>query len=304
MGNKSKRTQKCVRRTVTIKETTKDVFVQPILGSPGIIIEEREMLATTSMTWKIIQQVNLEPLLSEGEKLMEIWRSLAQLCSHDNGACRHQQQLKNAYYQIINSNKDVDRVLELIQEHKTQDSTRPKRALISGVGKVSRYLFGTPDEASEAEIKNLIEGANNNTNRLSNLLANQTEVIYKEFGTIQDKLAELDSKTRLVNQQERESQQNAAFTIAMQLFEESLFQYEMDTQFLTDAILFGLQGIIHPRFLNFTQIKDTASVISKSVIEAAFPIEGEESIISELMKISDVTILLHRAKLLYLVAIN
>ena len=63
--------------------------------------------------------------------------------------------------------KDVECVLELIQGHKAQDTTRSKRALISVMGKVSRYLFGTLDEASEAEIKNLIEGANNNTNRLS-----------------------------------------------------------------------------------------------------------------------------------------
>ena len=123
---------------------------------------------------------------------MEVWRSLTQRCSHNNGACRYQQQLKNAYYQILNSNKDVDRALELIQGHEAQDSTRPKRALMSGVGKVSRYLFGTLNEASEAEIKSLIEGSNNNTNRLSNLLANQTEVIYKEFGTIQSKLEELE----------------------------------------------------------------------------------------------------------------
>ena len=81
MGNKSKRTQKkCVRRTMVTKATLKDDFVRPILRSPGIIIQERELLATTSMTWKIIQQVNLEPLLSEGEKLMEVWRSLTQRC--------------------------------------------------------------------------------------------------------------------------------------------------------------------------------------------------------------------------------
>ena len=49
MGNKSKRTQKCVRRTVATKETTKNDFVRPILGSPGIIIEERELLM-----WKIM----------------------------------------------------------------------------------------------------------------------------------------------------------------------------------------------------------------------------------------------------------
>ena len=68
--------KKCVRRTVVTKATSKDDFVRPIFGSPGIIIEERELLAATSMTWKIIQEVNLEPLLSEGEKLMEVWRSL------------------------------------------------------------------------------------------------------------------------------------------------------------------------------------------------------------------------------------
>ena len=99
----------------------------------------------------------------------------------------------------IDRNKEVDRALKLIQGHKAQDLTRPKRALISGVGKVSRYLFGTLDEASEAEIKSLIEGSNNNTNRLSNLLANQSEVIYKAFGTIQNKFEELKRKTQLIN---------------------------------------------------------------------------------------------------------
>ena len=89
-------------------------------------------------------------------------------------------------------------MLELIQGHKAEDLTRPKRALISGVGKVSWYLFGTLDAASEAEVKNLIEGSNNNTNRLLNLLTNQTEVIYKEFGTIQKKLEELERKTQLI----------------------------------------------------------------------------------------------------------
>ena len=76
-----------------------------------------------------------------------------QRCSHNNGACRYQQQLKNAHCQMLNSNKEVDRTLELIQGHKAQDLTRPKRALISGVGKDSRCLFGTLNEASEAEIK-------------------------------------------------------------------------------------------------------------------------------------------------------
>ena len=61
-------------------------------------------------------------------------------------ACLHQQQLKNIYKQITDTNKDIDRALELLEGQGAPKATRIRRAWFSGVGKVSRYVFGTLDE--------------------------------------------------------------------------------------------------------------------------------------------------------------
>ena len=61
---------------------TRNPVIQPILGSPGVIIEQLIPLATSSTTWKIIQQINLEPLLRQGERLLDAWRTVSQHCSN------------------------------------------------------------------------------------------------------------------------------------------------------------------------------------------------------------------------------
>ena len=55
---------------------TKDTPIRPIVKSPGVLVEKLASLTTSSITWKIIQQVNLEPFMQQGEKLLNNWRIL------------------------------------------------------------------------------------------------------------------------------------------------------------------------------------------------------------------------------------
>ena len=50
----------------------------------------------------------------------------------------------------------------------------------SAVGKAIKFLFGTLDEETEKEIKNLIARSDARVTELSKLLINQTEIVYKE----------------------------------------------------------------------------------------------------------------------------
>ena len=113
-------------------------------------------------------------------------------------ACRHQQQLKNIYKQVTDINKDIDRVLQLLEGPGAPKANRIRRAWFSGVGKVSRIVFGTLDEAAEEEIKGLIEGAKDKTRQEADLLRNQTEIVYREFGAIQMNTEELERKTLIL----------------------------------------------------------------------------------------------------------
>ena len=174
---------------------------------------------------------------------------------------------------------------------------------------MSRYVFGTLDEAAEEEIKGLIEGAEDKTRQVSDLLRNQTEVLYKEFGAIEIKTEELERRTQILNQYQQDSQKEAALIVATQLLEENVLQYEIDVQTLTDVFLFaqlslfGFYLSIHPRFLNLTQIRETADLISRTISEAAFPASTNENAISEIVKTSDVTILLYNFRLVYHIAL-
>ena len=207
------------------------------------------------------------------------------------------------YLQANHGYKDIDRVLELLEGQGPRRERRIRRAWFSAVGKASRYLFGTLDEATEEEIKGLIEGAKEKTRQVSDLFLKQTEVVYKEFGAIQKKTEELEQRRQILNQHQQDSQKEAAIIIATQLLEENVLQYEIDVQTLTDVILFAQQGSIYPRFLNLTQIRETAELVTRTITEAAFPSSTDENAISELIRISDVTILLHNSQLVYHIAL-
>ena len=68
---------------------------------------------------------------------------------------------------------------------------------------MSHYVFGTLDEAAEDETKGLIEGAKDKTRQVADLLRNQTEVVYKEFGAIQSKAEVLERKTQILEQHQQ-----------------------------------------------------------------------------------------------------
>ena len=57
---------------------------------------------------------------------------------------------------------------------------------------------------------------------MSDLLRNQTEVVYKEFGAIQMKTVELERKTQILDQHQEDFQKEAALIVATQLLEENL----------------------------------------------------------------------------------
>ena len=105
---------------------------------------------------------------------------------------------------------------------------------------MSRIVFGTLDEAAKEEIKGLIEGSKDKT-RHADLLRNQTDVVYREFGAIQMKTKDLERKTQILDQHQQDSQKEAVVIIATQLLEKNVLQYEIGVQTLTDVILFAQQ---------------------------------------------------------------
>lgn len=98
-----------------------------------------------------------------------------------------------------------------------------------------KFLFGTLDEGSEEVLKRLMEGTSNRPSVLANLLANQTELRYTEFGVLHAKAREFERALPNVTEEQVVAQKRAAFSVALELFSENVLQYELDMEILTDA---------------------------------------------------------------------
>ena len=197
----------------------------------------------------------------------------------------------------------MERVFELMIGHEQPRQHRERRAWFSAIGKVSRVLFGTLDESTKKEMKNLISGAKVRTAILSKILVNQTEIVCREFGVLRSKAVELEKNLHALAEEQQEEKIESTFVNAIQILEQQILQYEIYVQTLTDAILFATQGSIHPQFVNPAQVQKTAGLIAKTMSDATFPIPCENGTVADLVKIADVSIMLCETQLIYYIVI-
>lgn len=114
-------------------------------------------------------------------------------------------QMKDLHRRIFDSEKELDKIMQLLKAEKNREYRRTKWAWFSVVGKISRFLFGNLDEADEEELKQPIENNNDKTRQIAGVVSNQTEVIYIEFEATHARVAELqkitDSLTNVIEGQ-------------------------------------------------------------------------------------------------------
>ena len=117
----------------------------------------------------------------------------------------------------------MERTLELFRGHAEQpQSFRQRRALVSAIGKASRFLFGTLDEDDKEVIKRLISHAETRTSKLAKLLVNHMEIAYKEFGEMSKKALEIDKSIFALKNQHTQEIRKEAVINAVQILEEQV----------------------------------------------------------------------------------
>lgn len=271
-------------------------------NNPGLLIEKLNAVRTSSATWTIIQKINLQPYFYRGYRLLDIWRIISNHCSAPGITCLYKQQLNTLGERIQDTIHDTEGIAETLQGQKIK-MQRPKRAWFSGIGKVSRMIFGTLDEEAGEELKKLIESSANDTRKLANLLANQTELITTELGITQGKLTQLETKLENIENGQQTAEKMEMLAAAVELFTENVLQFEIDTEMLTDAILFATQGIIHPKLMPPEQLEKSAELVRNSIAPLEFPTADKQHSIGELTRISKLTVLFSNFNLVYHLAI-
>ena len=138
----------------------------------------------------MLQKINLKPFFLEDEEAYKAWQIVNNICNLMSGMCELSQE---ALRQLNENSAATADLVNLIQGHNTASTERRKRAVLPFVGRISRILFGTLDEDNLSEIENLVETSTNETEKLANLLAAQTEIVETQLRTNKEKLVEFNN---------------------------------------------------------------------------------------------------------------
>jgi len=238
--------------------------IKPIHRNPGLILEEISPLATTTITWKIVEKIDLEPFFTHSGTLLRAGEMISMNCPKEQ--CVYHKQLSQLQNQLHDAIRAEERISGMLENQ--GNPKRIKRAWFSGVRKASKFLFGTLDEDSEQELKDLIKVSANDTKELANLVANQTELISTEFGIIRAKAVDLESAINTIQHKQTEMIDNAVIAAAVELLTGNILQYELDIETLTDAMLFATQGAVHPKLVSPDQIEKSAVLVLNAIPDA------------------------------------
>ena len=154
-----------------------------------------------------------------------------------NNRYSYDQQLGSLYNKINITLSDSEKITKLL--HSEENFTRPRRSVLPFVGQISKIQFRTLDEKSEIALRRLIDNHKNSTHQLASLLANQTEIIDSELNTFRAHFEDFNQSISHLETAQREDETNSIILDSTSSLSELCMQYKLDTETLTDAILFA-----------------------------------------------------------------
>ncbi|KYN28365.1 hypothetical protein ALC57_02218 [Trachymyrmex cornetzi] len=91
--------------------------------------------------------------------------------------------------------------------------------------------------------------------------------------------------------------------IILEHLDKAILEHELDLNILIDGILFGKQGLIHPRIVPPSLIIQSSRLLHEQNPDAEFPITMHPTEIDKLLKISDLRIAYSQKRLIYVLHI-
>lgn len=281
----------------SLHSASQDHFIQQLRQNLGLITERIAPLATSSTSWKIIQKIDLRPYFEAGEQLVDRVEAVVRACGP---SCEADGLLEEAQ----TSARQADRVLDLIVTH--GDAVQPhrvRRALLPFIGSIHKFLYGTLTEADEVEIQTAIRAIAEDTRATVALLANQTEIVERELSDMSRRMLKLKVSSDMLINRTAENSNRLVSQNAVQNAKASIAQFKLDTEVITDAILFAVQGLVHPRILPPSAIGNSAKLVGNAISFAKFPLDPSEFSAIPIMRISEITLLFSDGHLIYHIAI-
>lgn len=274
--------------------------------NPGIFYEAIGELRTSEISWNMIAYVDLSDALKVTQNLHQLLDLAFKQCSFLTTVCKVKcvKQLDKIAARLGNMEHYQDNIGKIL------GNSRRRRAPLEFIGQISKVLFGTMTAEDALNINTAIIHIENKTNDLATLIMNQTMATRSHFGELYNATSRLKAQLDKLNQHvqkeinnlKHEFVQNQVYTYFNEIFEtleRAMLEHELDLNILIDGILFGKQGIIHPRLISPQHLVKNAKLIKERVPNAEFPVQITEEGIDHLVKISSLHVAFIKNKLIY-----
>lgn len=300
-----------------------ETFVnQPLERLAGVYFENLADLHIFRDHWKFINYVNLAPLEGKEKILKFFIDKIDILCYIKYGkheiTCSGSQELERLQRKMKSLKVDRETVNDLIgRSDDVNNKQRKKRGVFDFVGQIAKILFGTLDSTDADYYNDQIDLVYNNSKQLTDLYKKQINIIQSTIGNFSiafrennHKFKEIDynigqlHKIMLKNEEKmNEAQMNIMVNSYLIECTEMIFEYELELEILTDAILLARRGLIHPKILSpkelFKHLKETRFVVD----DKQFPVPLEPNQFTNLIDVSDISIFYKNHRLIYVIEI-
>lgn len=300
----------------TATETVEYFNNQPVEKLAGVYFENLAYLHIYRDYWKFVNYVNLTPL-EEKEKILEFYTGkIGLLCYKNHVICAGFEELQRLKRKLDRLKTSKETINDLIG--RSNDVTfRAKRGVFDFVGQIAKILFGTLDSTDADYYNEQIDLAYNNSKQLTDLYKKQISIIQATIGNFSDafvankqKFKEIDfnletlynkisKNVKILTEMELDTMVNTHLIECSEM----IFEYELELETLTDAILFARRGLIHPKILTPKELFDNLKASQYALNNKRLPVAIEPNEFTNLIDVSNINIFYKNHRLVYVIEI-
>ena len=278
------------------------IGIESLENNPGLLYERIGNLRLSTITYKIFNKIDMDPLLKAAPKIAQAINITENLCQNP---CIYKEEFSHLYNKIQISASELYQITNSITKIKNiRNNDREKRqSVFPWVGKIEHILFGVVDQDSEILLREIASKAYNTSKEVAHLLQNLTEVVHAELGNINEHLGNFSDQIQELKLQQNETQYQLNLANAINNLREASQEFESQVIILIDAINWASSGKIHPKFLSQKQFENSINIIKNSPINAEFPSQRHDFTLSEVVQMSKVIAYVANNNLIYAVYI-
>ena len=136
--------------------------------NPGIIFEKIEPLRISTTNWKMIYNIDLKPYRADEKFIQQEIEEALRKCKTE---CRQFNRLQRKI------KSDIENLQDALQPARKIKIRAKRGAPLGFMGQLGHFLFGVLAENEQRELVELIQGNANQTSRVAQLMAEQTEIV-------------------------------------------------------------------------------------------------------------------------------